>query len=490
MAPTISQTEESLRQSDEKYRLLVENLNVGVFQSTLSGTFLHVNRAVAQIAGYDSAEEFMRVPAQKLYADPNDRQRLIEALKEHGAVAGQEMRSVKKTGTIYWIAMSAVLLKDQAGQPHSILGIVEDIAERNHSEEALRKSEKHARALLNAIPDLMFRLSRQGVFLDYKADHKDLYTQATSIIGKYNRDLTPPEFAGLIERQINTTLATGQMQTFDYQLPIPGRGVCDYEARMVASGADEVIAIVRDTTEKRKLLENLQKHQKLESLGVLAGGIAHDFNNLLSGIFGYVDLAQAATTDDIVSEHLTSALSVIDRAKGLTQQLLTFAKGGVPIRKIGALFPFIEETAKFALSGSNVAYLCHIPDGIWLCDFDKNQIGQVIDNIVINAKQAMPMGGTIVILANNIVLNAQEHVTLTSGNFVRISIKDSGVGIPREILPRIFDPFFTTKPKGSGLGLATAYSIVNRHGGAIDVVSASGQGTTFHIYLPAVQVRA
>jgi two-component system, cell cycle sensor histidine kinase and response regulator CckA len=170
----------------------------------------------------------------------------------------------------------------------------------------------------------------------------------------------------------------------------------------------------------------------------------------------------------------------------LTQQLLTFAKGGTPVQKLTPLFPFVRETVLFALSGSNVSCRFDIPENLWPCNIDKNQIGQVIDNLVINAQQAMPMGGEIELAAGNIALDGKEHSVPVTGNYVKISIKDHGIGIPWEFQPRIFDPFFTTKTQGHGLGLATCHSIVNRHGGYIDVESEPGKGSTFHVYLPAV----
>jgi CheY-like chemotaxis protein len=229
----------------------------------------------------------------------------------------------------------------------------------------------------------------------------------------------------------------------------------------------------------------LQKAQKLESLGVLAGGIAHDFNNLLTGIFGFIDLARMASKDPRVSGYLETTLSSINRARALTMQLLTFAKGGAPVRKITPLVQVIKEAAQFALSGSNISCKFFLAENLWLCNVDKNQIGQVVDNIVINAQQAMPNGGEIQITAENVSLGEKEHCLLSKGAYVIISIKDSGIGMHKDVMPRIFDPFYTTKMKGHGLGLATCYSIVNRHGGCIDVESELGKGSIFHVYLPA-----
>ena len=258
------------------------------------------------------------------------------------------------------------------------------------------------------------------------------------------------------------------------------------------NGLEYLVGIFIDITERKraeaerlKLELQIQQAQKLESLGVLAGGIAHDFNNLLGGIFGYIDLAYLDTQDPVVSGYLAKAQKTMARARSLTQQLLTFAKGGAPMRKIGRLFPFIEEAAKFALSGSNIACRFTIPDDLWLCDFDENQIGQVIDNLIINAKQAMPMGGAIEIAAQNVLLQTHEYASLAKGRYVKLSIKDNGSGIPQEHLPHIFDPFFTTKINGHGLGLAISYSIVKRHDGCITVDAEPGKGTTFHLFLPA-----
>ena len=245
------------------------------------------------------------------------------------------------------------------------------------------------------------------------------------------------------------------------------------------------LSTARDITEKQRFLEMTQQSQKLESLGVLAGGIAHDFNNLMGGIFGYIDMASEATKEVKVTSYLLKAMNTIDRARALTGQLLTFAKGGAPIQKIDNLFPFVEETAKFALSGANVSCHLEVQQDLWACNFDKNQIGQVIDNLIINAQQAMPVGGTIELTARNIVLSEKEHPLLKNGNYVKISVKDTGVGIFNEHLTKIFDPFFTTKPKGHGLGLATCYSIIKRHEGCIDVESEPGKGSTFNVYLPA-----
>ncbi|MCP4158173.1 MAG: response regulator [bacterium] len=250
--------------------------------------------------------------------------------------------------------------------------------------------------------------------------------------------------------------------------------------------------VAERTTELRVANEKLQvelakqiRTDKLDSIGILAGGIAHDFNNLLSGIFGFLDLAsQSCSITSRTYGYLKKAQQVNSRAKDLTRQLLTFSKGGAPEMKPGNLASIVRDNALFALSGSNVAVQFDLAGDLWVSDFDENQMGQVLNNLVINAQHAMRKGGTIVITAENKVLDADTVSTLPQGEYIKLSVIDTGTGIPIELVKNIFDPFFTTKKGGSGLGLATSYSIIRKHNGGIDVESAPGKGTTFYIYLP------
>lgn len=233
-----------------------------------------------------------------------------------------------------------------------------------------------------------------------------------------------------------------------------------------------------DITEKRRVIETLQRNEKLEALGVLAGGVAHDFNNLLTGVFAFVDLARDSGKDNPeVVMNLDKALGAFQRAKSLTHQLLTFSKGGEPVRVSTDLAPLVRDVVGFALADSSIEREFDLEPGLWACDIDAHQIGQVLDNLTINAIQAMPDGGRLTVRARNL--------SGTLGPQVQVELTDTGVGIPLEQLSRVFDPFFTTKPKGTGLGLATSYSILQKHGGSIDVDSLPGKGSTFRIRLPA-----
>ncbi|HHI03268.1 MAG TPA: response regulator [candidate division Zixibacteria bacterium] len=244
-------------------------------------------------------------------------------------------------------------------------------------------------------------------------------------------------------------------------------------------------AINRDITDKRLLEEELNKAGRLESIGILAGGIAHDFNNILTAILGNISLAKMyAVPESEIDARLIEAEKASERAQDLTRQLLTFSKGGAPVKKTISIRNVIKESAGFALHGSNVKAAYDIPDDLPPVNADTGQISQVINNLIINANQAMPDGGTINISAKNVDIGQSDLLSLKEGQYVRIIISDEGTGIPEEHINRIFDPYFTTKQKGSGLGLATTYSIIKNHDGHIDVKSNQGEGTTFTIHLP------
>ena len=240
--------------------------------------------------------------------------------------------------------------------------------------------------------------------------------------------------------------------------------------------------------ERLKHERQMQQAKKIESIGILAGGIAHDFNNLLMAIVGNISLAKKLTNQpNRILECLENAENATNRAQSLTQQLLTFSKGGSPVKETANIINIVQDTVTFSLIGSNISCEFSFPKEIRLVDVDKGQFSQVIQNLVINAKQAMPEGGTIKIIGSNITLPDHENkhdISLQAGDYVQISINDQGIGIPQEHLQKIFDPYFTTKQEGSGLGLATTYSIIKNHEGAITIESKIGSGTTFNIFLP------
>jgi len=250
------------------------------------------------------------------------------------------------------------------------------------------------------------------------------------------------------------------------------------------------MAVLEDITQRKKMEEELIKAEKIESIGILAGGIAHDFNNLLTSIMGNISLAKMySDPDDKVYKRLDETEKACIQAKKLTQQLLTFSRGGAPIKKLCSIEQIIRSSVNFALRGSNVKSEFSIENNLWNAEIDEGQITQVITNLVINAEQAMPQGGVIRVKAENISLREsvfnESKAPLPAGRYVKITVEDQGIGIPKEHLPKIFDPYFTTKQGGSGLGLSTAYSIIKNHKGYTDVESELGTGSKFYIYIPA-----
>jgi PAS domain S-box-containing protein len=247
-----------------------------------------------------------------------------------------------------------------------------------------------------------------------------------------------------------------------------------------------VVLVIRDITDEKEMQDQVFKARSLESLGLLAGGIAHDFNNILTSILGNISEAQTFLAEDSeVLGLLASAENASFQARDLTQQLLTFAKGGDPVRRSHSLAAVIRDTAGFVLSGSNVRCYFDFAADLAPVFVDRGQIGQVIQNLILNATQAMRRGGIVKVRAENLRNSADLPPGLPPGNLVKLEISDTGEGIPEHLVNQIFDPYFSTKQQGSGLGLAVTYSIVARHNGHIEVASQTGRGTIFTIYLPA-----
>ena len=252
-----------------------------------------------------------------------------------------------------------------------------------------------------------------------------------------------------------------------------------------------VAQVYVDLSERKKTEEEHLKVAKLESLGILAGGIAHDFNNILTAIIGSISFAKLyLSKEDDVYEALIVAEQASLRAKELTRRLLTFSKGGEPIRRIVSIPNLLRNASGFVLSGSSSRCVYSFSDDLSHVEADEGQITQVFNNILINAIQAMPAGGTVKVDAENIAVEENDTLPLVTGKYVKVSISDQGQGIPQEIIEKIFDPYFTTKLQGSGLGLTTAYSIIEKHHGHLHVESVPGTGTTFSVYLPASESRA
>jgi PAS domain S-box-containing protein len=385
------------------------------------------------------------------------------------------------------------LVKERTAELSSAnVRLQKEISARVEAEETLRRSEKYFRSLIENALDLITVLDVGGnIRFESPSIEKMLGYRPDELIGENvfafvhpdDRPATQEAFTRLI-------MAPGSTESIEIRirhrngtwrlLEASGKSIID------SSNEARIIVNSRDNTDRKRLEENALKSQKLESLGTLAGGIAHDFNNLITGITTNIELAKLhAQHENELHTILKKAEQASARARDLTQQLLTFSMGGDPVKKPALVNHLIKESAEFALRGSRTGCDCSIPDDLRPVEADEGQMRQVIHNIVINADQAMPQGGKIAITCENVVVKGQDVPALPPGEYVKIAIADHGIGIPKEHLSKIFDPYFTTKQKGSGLGLATSYSIIKKHGGTIAVESEIGVGTTFTLYLPA-----
>ena len=360
-------------------------------------------------------------------------------------------------------------------------------------EEALRESEAKYRQLVDIAPAGIYEVDvPTGKFIsvnDLMCEYTG-YTKEEFLGLKYWDVLTEQSLKKAIERYDKILRNEPVPDIAEFELiGKNGRELSILITTKIEYENDQPVkstTICHDITEKKKLEQELLKAQKLESLGVLAGGIAHDFNNFLSGIMGNISLAklEADQGEDII-ESLDEALRVTSRASALTRQLLVFSKGGAPVKKTASISEVLRDSTVFALRGSKVKCEFNIAEDLWPVKVDLGQFSQVIHNLALNAVQAMPQGGNIRLHARNATLEALSGLPLEAGRYVKISMQDEGLGIPKEHLAKVFDPYFTTKHRGSGLGLTMTYTTIHAHDGHITVSSEMGKGTTFRIYMPA-----
>jgi two-component system cell cycle sensor histidine kinase/response regulator CckA len=411
---------------------------------------------------------------EELRTEIGERKKAEEELQQHR----DHLEILVKERTLEWERANARLQ--------------EEIAARIASEDLRRQSEVYFRSLIENALDLITVLDSSGhILFESPSIEKLLGYRRDELIGElvfeylhaddrpaaqdaFGRLIGAPGTSEMIE--IRVMHRDGSWRIFESI----GKSMIDEDQTV------RIIVNSRDSTDRKMLEEDILKAQKLDSLGILAGGIAHDFNNLITGITANIELARMHVKgDDVIAPILEKAEEASMQAHGLTQQLLTFSRGGEPVMKTVVINDLIKEAASFALRGSKAGRTFSLPDNLRPIEADSGQLRQVIHNIIINADQAMPEGGMIMISGENVSLGANEVLSLKAGDYVKICIADHGIGMPKEHLAKIFDPYFTTTKHGSGLGLATAYSIIKKHGGVIFAESELGVGTTISIYLPA-----
>lgn len=493
------QAERALQASEEKFSSAFRYSPMLMAIVSLSdGRYIDVNETWNNYFGFTEGEALAaNAKRVSIWTKGGERRILWDVIGAGHTVYNAEFRARKKNGESIMCLWSCtpIWLK---GEICALL-VGSDISERKKAEEALAAEKDRVSVTLSNIGEGVITTDANGqIILMNDVVQTILNKAAAEFVGQHIVDLLT-EFNIKVDTGI---MFLGKEQEekeelsnvlFNVSLEI------NHDERIIEVNRASIVSadgvfnghvwVMRDITEKLKMEEESIKASKLESLGVLAGGIAHDFNNLLTVIAGNLALCKMILEDnEEIQEFLLEAEKASFQAKGLTKQLLTFARGGTPDRQTTDIMELIHDTAIFAVSGTKVHCEFDIQDNLWAVDIDKSEMSQVINNIVINGIQAMPSGGSLSIKAENIRITEGEILPLARGDYVKLAIRDQGIGISEEQQRRIFDPYYTTREDGSGLGLAISHSIVTKHQGYIDLDSRPGQGTTFHIYLPASRV--
>ncbi|MHB8107086.1 MAG: PAS domain-containing protein [Candidatus Cryosericum sp.] len=479
--------ENHLRDSEARMRALFAAMNDVIVIMDRSGRCIEVVPTGASppyspesLLGRSAGEAFTAEAADAVVAQ------VQRALSERVTTETQFSQNI--AGSRYWLEVHISPLTDE-----QVLLVSHDATARHDAQEAARMESSKAETYFNmsgAIMEVLdtdlhlVRLNQTGYdFFGYTPDE---------IVGKDWLDIRLPER----ERDRAKVFLRGELAGQPIPEHIDGPVITRNGEERIISWHDSLLRDAEgrvtglissgvDITHTVQLEHELQRMDKLESLGTLAGGIAHDFNNMMTGIVGNINLARIEDNVARSRELLEEAEREVLQARGLTQQLLTFAKGGAPVRSVHDLAQILRETVSFALRGSDVSACFDLPADLYWASVDKGQITQVFSNIIINADEAMPAGGTVSVVGRNVTLDDGAYPDLVPGNYVRIDVSDTGIGIAETDLRKVFDPFFSTKRRGSGLGLATSYAIIHKHDGYIGVVSTPGTGTTFSILLPA-----
>ena len=477
----------TLAESEKRQRDLLNNTSSVIYIKDISGAYLFINRMYEEvfkrrnetITGLTDYDIFPKDLADVFQA--NDRKVL-----ESGKLIEFEEDAKQEDGNHHYISVKFPL-RDSQNKIYAICGISTDITERKHQEAELKHLRNYLSNIIDSMPSVLVGVDQDNkVGLWNKTAEQLTEVAATDAYGKSITDVMPaliPEIENIAQ-----SIRTGQPTQKRTKSSAPSGETRYDDITIYPLKTEGAVIRIDDVTNHILTERELEKVRKLESIGVLAGGIAHDFNNILAAILGNINLSlKDAELKERTKRLLQDAEKASIRAKGLTLQLLTFAKGGEPVKEVSSLQDIIQDSANFVLRGDKVACTFSIPQDLWLVDVDKGQISQVIQNIVLNASHAMPEGGTITIACDNIINDNIGMVDLPKGRLVKIEIHDEGLGMSADIVEKIFDPYFSTRPDGSGLGLAITHSIVAKHGGHIAVESMPGDGTTFTIYLPAAE---
>jgi len=493
------QAEEALRKSEQSIQKITDTIPCSIYQYQRfpDGTdrFLFVSHRSEELFGFprERIEEDAGLAWSALHRED------LDAFKESVAESTESLslwehdyRVQTEEGKIKWLHGNAIPELQDDG---SIIwtGIVLDITERKQVEDALQESEKRYRSLVDQLPVGIAHTTLDGKIIYQNPHAQKMWGYSAQELSELNAKVFyvhPEDRNELVEN-----LKAKSEHSFEYQLRRKdgrvfwGKGITtvvqDTRGNVIYQG------ILEDITDRKRMEEDLRRVQNLESLGLLAGGIAHDFNNVLTGVMGNLALLlRFLDKDSTEYEIAQEAQQAATKTKGLTQQLMTFAKGGAPIKESASIEALIRETTELSLHGANTKPEYHFADDLPSVDIDTGQMGQVIQNLVINADQAMPEGGILKISADNVEVSEEDPLPLEAGTYIRVSVEDQGVGISKSMLGKVLDPYFSTKESGHGLGLSISHSIIQRHNGHMSVRSEIDVGTTFTFYLPTSEKQA
>jgi PAS domain S-box-containing protein len=486
-------SEALLKASEERYRYLFDNAADPIFVHDDKGRILGGNQALYDTYGY-TPEELGRLTLHAIDV-PEDVPRIPERMAELFRTGSARFTTghLRKNGERLTVDVRASLITWQ-GRP-AMMSICRDMTERKRAEEELRRSEEKFSLVFHASPSaqIISRVSDgrivevNDVFVKESGySREELIGSTTIALRLWETDAARNSVVEALKkngtvRNLHNVFRRKTGETFP----------ADYSASLFKLGNDLcVISSVTDLSERRRAEAALLEVQRLESLGMIAGGLAHDFNNMLAGIMGNLSLLEMDLIDSKkkeLLEYVAEALEGVNSCRSLMHQFSTFAKGTKPARKRFSLCSVVPKAAALAMTGTNSVLNIKTPEALPDIDGDESQIFQTVNNIVLNAAQAMPGGGTVTVELSEFDCREGCHLPLAPGRYARIDIADNGIGMTSDVLARIFDPYFSTKGKGRGLGLAMAFSVARGHGGHIEAASEQGKGTRFSVYLPCLE---
>jgi PAS domain S-box-containing protein len=492
---------QKLRRSEERFAKIFQSSPIGIgISSVVSDQFVEVNEAFLQTLGYRRDEVVGRTARElNLWERPDEPRLISETFRTQRQLRNLESRLRTRSGALRDALISIELI--ELGDELCLLAMINDITERKRAEAALRESEERYRLIAENTNELIALFDADWRYVYASPSYRQMlgYDPA-AVIGTAAPDyIHPDDLASLVGLRFRLTPADHLQATLRFQ---HANGAWHWLEASIAQlswqGNTYTLSVARDVTERRSLEQQLIQAQKMETIGRLAGGVAHDFNNLLTTIAGYADLV----IDDLPPEHaarddLEELRKATDRAANLTRQLLTFARKQKIEPRVFSLNQLIGDLRKLIgrLAGDQIERIFRLDPQLWSVRADPGQIEQVLINLIVNARDAMPHGGLLTIETSNYTIDrayATSHIGLAPGDYVLLTVSDTGVGMSAAVLEHVFEPFFTTKElgKGTGLGLATCYGIIQQHGGAIVPNSQPGQGTAMQVYLPQSNAEA